>query len=414
LSETFEKQPETGGNYEPLGAGELLDHDDRGLRVRAGATTVEVAALAPDLFRVGMFPAGALPRYDSEGIAKEDWGTIEVSMQESEEELTLSTTAAIASVSLNPLRIRFADHSGRAFAADDEELGMGAVETPGADVFSEPLGSPVRLYKRREAGERYFGCGERTSGLEKTGTYQIFYNVDPPLGHTASFNNLYSSIPFTFSITNGKAHGLFFDNTHRVEFDLALEDENRAYYGAEGGAIVYYVFCGPTPREVVDRYTELTGRTPMPPLWTLGNQQCRYSYMNEEEVREVARGFRERDIPCDVIYLDIHYMEGYRVFTWNEDRFPDPRRLISDLREQGFRVVTIVDPGVKVDEYYSYTPRDGRGIFTARRAGARSTTTSFGPACAPSPTSPTPRRASGGERTRGFLPMPGWPGSGAT
>jgi alpha-glucosidase len=96
LSETFEKQPETGGNYEPLGAAELLDHDDRGLRVRAGATTVEVAALAPDLFRVGMFPAGALPRYDSEGIAKEDWGTIEVSMQESDEELTLSTTAAIA------------------------------------------------------------------------------------------------------------------------------------------------------------------------------------------------------------------------------------------------------------------------------------------------------------------------------
>ena len=124
---------------------------------------------------------------------------------------------------------------------------MGAVETPEADVFSEPLGSPVRLYKRREAGERYFGCGERTSGLEKTGSHQVFYNVDPPLGHTASFNNLYSSIPFTLSMANGKAHGLFFDNTHRVEFDLALESEDRAYYGAEGGAIVYYVFCGPTP-----------------------------------------------------------------------------------------------------------------------------------------------------------------------
>ena len=359
MSETYEKQPETGGNYEPLGTGELLDHDDRGLRVRAGSTTVEVTALAPDLFRVGMFPAGRPPRYDSEAIAKEEWETVEVSMQESDEELTLSTTAATARVSLHPLRVGFSDHSGRQFAVDDEELGMGAVETPGADIFSEPLGSPVRLYKKREEGERYFGCGERTSGLEKTGSHQVFYNVDPPLGHTASFNNLYSSIPFTFSMTNGKAHGLFFDNTHRVEFDLALEDEDRAYYGAEGGAIIYYVFCGPTPRDVVDRYTELTGRTPMPPMWSLGNQQCRYSYMNEEEVREVARGFRERDIPCDVIYLDIHYMDGFRVFTWNKERFPDPQRLISDLREQGFRVVTIVDPGVKVDENYSvYT--DGR------------------------------------------------------
>src|ERR671921_361033 len=131
LSETFEKQPETGGNYEPLGAGELLDHDDRGLRVRAGATTIEVAALAPDLFRVGMFPAGVLPRYDSEAIAKEDWGTIEVSMQESDEELTLSTALATASVSLNPLRIGFADSSGREFAVDDK-LPAGRIGEPDA------------------------------------------------------------------------------------------------------------------------------------------------------------------------------------------------------------------------------------------------------------------------------------------
>ncbi|MBD0253270.1 MAG: glycoside hydrolase family 31 protein [Rubrobacter sp.] len=370
MAETFEKRPRTGGDYAPLGTGELIDHDDRGLRVSAGSTTVEVAALAPDLFRVGMFPAGGPPRYDSEAIAKEDWEQVEVSMQETDEDLTLSTTQATARISLNPLRIGFADATGREFALDDAELGMGAVETPGADVFSEPFGSPVRLYKRRERGERYFGCGERTSGLEKTGSHQVFYNVDPPLGHTASFNNLYSSIPFTLSMVNGKAHGLFFDNTHRVEFDLALEDENRAYYGAEGGAIVYYVFCGPAPADVVGRYTELTGRTPMPPLWALGNQQCRYSYMNEEEVREIASGFRERDIPCDVIYLDIHYMDGYRVFTWNEDRFPDPQGLISDLSEQGFRVVTIVDPGVKVDENYSiYTEGRARDLYCKTRDG---------------------------------------------
>jgi alpha-glucosidase len=370
MAETFEKRPKTGGEYRPLGRGELLDHNDRSLRVKAGATTVEVTALAPDLFRVGMFPEGRPPRYDSEAIAKEEWEPVEVSMQESEEELTLSTTAATARISLQPLRVGFADPSGRTFAADDEELGVGVVETPGADVFSEPLGRPVRLYKKREAGERFFGCGERTSGLEKTGSHQVFYNVDPPLGHTAAFNNLYSSIPFSFSVTNGVAHGLFFDNTHKVEFDLALEDEGRAYYGAEGGNVVYYVFCGPTPRDVVGRYTELTGRTPMPPLWSLGNQQCRYSYMDEEEVRWVARGFRERDIPCDVIYLDIHYMDGYRVFTWNNDRFPDPEKLVSDLREQGFRVVTIVDPGVKIDENYPvYTSGRERDLYCKTREG---------------------------------------------
>ena len=370
MTETFERRPRTSGQYRPLGRGELLDHDDRSLRLKAGLTTVEVTALAPDLFRVGMFPDGRPPRYGSEAIAKGEWEPVEVSMQESEEELTLSTVAATARIALDPLRVAFADGSGRVFAADDEGLGMGAVETQGADVFSEPLGSPVRLYKRREPGERFFGCGERTSGLEKTGTHQVFYNVDPPIGHTASFNNLYTSIPFTLSMTNGLAHGLFFDNTHRVEFDLALEDENRAYYGAEGGTVVYYVFCGPTPRDVVDRYTELTGRTPMPPLWSLGNQQCRYSYMDEEEVRQVARGFRERDIPCDVIYLDIHYMDGFRVFTWDEDRFPDPQKLISDLREEGLRVVTIVDPGVKADETYPvYVEGRSRDLYCKTRDG---------------------------------------------
>jgi alpha-glucosidase len=363
MAEIFEKPPETGGRYEPLGAAQLLDHDDRSVRLRAGSTIVEIAALAPDLFRVGAFPEGRPPAYTSEAIAKETWEPVEASIEMSEETLTLSTSVT-ARVSLNPLRISFIDPSGHAFAADDEELGMGFVQQPGADVFSRPLGPRPRLYKRREEGERYFGCGERTSGLEKTGSYQIFWNVDPPLGHTASFNNLYTSIPFSFSITSGGAHGLLFDNPGRVEFDLALEDEGRAYYGAEGGNLIYYVFCGPTPAEVLARYTELTGRTPMPPLWALGNQQCRYSYMDEDEVREVASGFRERDIPCDVIYLDIHYMDGYRVFTWDGERFPDPAKLTSDLRDEGFRVVTIVDPGVKVDEDYPvYTEGRERDLY---------------------------------------------------
>ncbi len=369
MAQIFEKPPETGGRYEPLGAAQLLDHDDRSVRLRAGSTIVEIAALAPDLFRVGAFPEGRPPEYTSEAIAREDWEPVEASIEVSEETLTLSTSVA-ARVSLNPLRISFIDASGHTFAADDEELGMGFVRQPEADVFTRPLGSPPRLYKSREEGERYFGCGERTSGLEKTGSYQIFWNVDPPSGHTASFNNLYASIPFTLSLANGRAHGLFFDNTHRVECDLALENSERAYYGAEGGDLVYYVFCGPTPGDVLDRYTELTGRTPMPPLWSLGNQQCRYSYMDEDEVREVARGFRERDIPCDVIYLDIHYMDGYRVFTWNEERFPEPERLISDLREQGFRVVTIVDPGVKVDENYPvYVEGRERDVFCKKLDG---------------------------------------------
>src|SRR3712207_3475105 len=166
-----------GSNYEPLGAAELVDHDGRTTRLKAGSTIVEVSALAPDLFRVGAFPNGSPPRYDSEAIAKHDWDPVEVSMERSDGKLTLSTPAATAYISLDPLRVSFADASGRTLAADDEELGMGFSRRPDADVFTQPLGPAPRLYKRREEGERYFGCGERTSGLEKTGSYQIFWNV---------------------------------------------------------------------------------------------------------------------------------------------------------------------------------------------------------------------------------------------
>ena len=373
MAEIFETPPATGGDYQPLGVAELTDHDGRSVRLGVGRTTVEVTALAPNLFRVGMFPEGRTPSYDTEAIAKTDWEPVEAELREEDGVLTLSTGPTTARISLDPLRVSFLDRDGRGFAADDPELGMGAVVREGANVFSQPLGSPVRLYKKRESGERYFGCGERTSGLDKTGSSQIFWNVDPPEGHTASFNNLYTSIPFTLSLNEqrqGRAHGLFFDNTHRVEFDLAREREDRAYYGAEGGDLVYYVFAGPAPRDVLMRYTELTGRTPMPPLWSLGHQQCRWSYETAGEVEEIARIYREHDLPCDTLYLDIDYMDGYRVFTWDEARFPEPEKFIARLKERGFNVVTIVDPGVKVDETYSvYTEGRERGFYCQTAGG---------------------------------------------
>jgi alpha-glucosidase len=367
LAETYyAARPLSGGDYEPLGAAEFVGHDDRTLRLASGSAIVEVSALAPDLFRVGMFPGTRPPSYASEAIARDEWKSFETSMRDENDEITLSTPAACAHIRLDPLRLSFADLSGRTFAADDPELGMGTLSREDGDEF----GDPVQVYKHRAMGERYFGCGQRTSGLDKTGSYQVFRNVDPPMGHTASFNNLYTSTPFTLSLVDGKAHGIFFDNPARSDLDLAKDDPNLLRYGTQTGNLVYYVFCGPRPRKVVERYTELTGRTPMPPLWALGNQQCRWSYETGEEVREVAKQFRERDIPCDVIYLDIDYMDGFRVFTWDEMRFPNPEKLTSELREKGFRAITIVNPGVKVDENYPvYTDGRDRDLYCKTQEG---------------------------------------------
>ena len=362
MTETYDSILAPGADYEPLGAAKLADHDRNSVRFEVGSTTVEVMALAPDLFRVGMFADGRPPNYESPAIDKVGWEPVEVSMRGSDENLEIATTAATAHIALDPFRVSFTDSSGRTFAADDPDLGMGSVKLP--EDPSAPFGDPVGLHKKREEGERFFACGQRTGGLEKTGSRQNFWNTDPPMGHTDDHDNMYASTPFTLVMNHGFAWGLFFDNTHRVSFDLAKANTNRASYEARGGDLIYYVFCGPEPRSVVGRYTELTGRTPMPPKWSLGHQQCRYSYMSEEEVREIAGTFREKDIPCDVIHFDIDYMDGYRVFTWDTGNFPAPGKLISDLKEAGFHSVAIIDPGVKVDKNYeTYTEGLRRDLY---------------------------------------------------
>jgi alpha-glucosidase len=355
---------ETPTGYQALGAAEVLERGSAHVCLRAGSATVEVTALAPDLFRVGLFAHGRPRCYESEAVVTQEWnpGAVTITEDVGEEgtvSLSLTTAIATAHLSLNPLRIRFRDRGGRSFAADDEELGMGwfsapdpAAQLPLANVVGT-LGTPLRVYKQYQAGEHYFGCGERTGGLDKTGTHQLFWNVDPPPDPGALQNNLYVSIPFTLVLADGQAWGLFLDNPGRVEFDLAHEDARRCWFGTTTGDLVYYLFCGPSPEAVVGRYTELTGRTPLAPLWSLGNGQSRFSYETADEVRAIAQAFRERDIPCDTLYLDIDTLDGYRVFTWNRTNFPDPAGLLAELEEQGFHVVSIVDAGVKVDETYA-------------------------------------------------------------
>ncbi len=366
-------------DYQALGAATTIEIAASKVCLRADSATVEVTALAPDLFRVGFFPQGRSVDYSSVAVVSQDWQSGPVTIVEEADEVMLATSAATAHLSLDPLRIGFTDCTGRAFALDDPELGMGwftsSGEAPVVDLANQSgtLGMPVRVYKQHMAGEHYFGCGERTGELDKTGSQQIFWNIDPPRGHTALQNNLYVSIPFTLVLAEGQAWGFFLDSMTRVEFDLAHDAPQRAWFGASNGDLIYYVFCGPTPQDVLARYTDLTGHTPLPPLWALGNGQSRFSYETAEEVRQIAYSFRERDIPCDTLHFDIDTLDGYRVFTWNPIGFPDPEGLLAELREMGFHVVSIVDAGVKVDEHYSvYTEGKARDLFVEERLNCTS------------------------------------------
>ncbi|GAA0093540.1 glycoside hydrolase family 31 protein [Clostridium perfringens] len=215
----------------------------------------------------------------------------------------------------------------------------------------------------------YYGLGEKGGDLNKKGCYTENFNTDDPETDDDSIT-YYKTIPFYVALKEESTYGIFFDNSFRSYFDMGKEMGDRIFFGAIGGQIQYYFIPGENIKEVVKNYTALTGRMEMPPLWSLGYQQCRFSYFSQEEVRELVKTFEEKDIPLDVVYLDIDYMDGFRVMTFKTPNFDDAAGLISDLKEKGIRTITIIDPGVKVDEEYDVFKRGKEGNhFTKKLDG---------------------------------------------
>jgi len=215
----------------------------------------------------------------------------------------------------------------------------------------------------------YYGLGEKTGFLDKRGERYEMWNSDVYAPHVPEIEALYQSIPYLLVHEPRGAYGIFLDNPGRSCFDMRGEPDAFTIR-TETGPFDYYWIAGPQLKDVVRRYTSLTGRMKLPPVWALGYHQSRYSYMTQDEVLRLARTFREKKIPCDAIYLDIHYMDGYRVFTFDPERFPDPKAMIAELKALGFRVVPIVDPGVKLDPGYRvYDEGAAEGMFCRKTDG---------------------------------------------
>lgn len=224
----------------------------------------------------------------------------------------------------------------------------------------------VLLRWRIPPDAHFYGLGERAAPLDLRGGVYVHWNTDPRT-YGPGDDPLYLCVPFLLTLhSDGRtAGGLLLGNSTRSRWDLGKADPNTVTIEIEDTAVEYTVFYAPTVSQILERFTEETGRHPLFPRWALGYHQCRWSYYPEERIRRLARDFRETyRVPCDGIHLDIHYMDGYRVFTWDTQRFPDPARLIADLHAQGFKVVTIIDPGVKADRNYRVF-QDGRarGMF---------------------------------------------------
>lgn len=301
--------------------------------------TVAVSVLAPEIVRVRYAPGPALGRDFSYAVVRRDFGDPRAAFEVGPERSVITTSALRVTLEHAPFRVAFADARGVSLDADDRERGVVSV-----------AGS-VKAWKRLRDDEHVYGFGEKTGQLDKRGwklggyAYTM-WNSDT-YAYDASTDPIYASVPFYMVLRAGRAHGVFLDNTHRSHFDVGRELAGLLAFGAAGGELDYYFIDGPSPKQVLERYAALTGRMPLPPRWALGYHQCRYSYYPESRVRFIADNFRERRIPADVLWLDIHYQDAYKPFTWHPGRFPDPKKLIADLAAQGFRVVTIVDPHPK-------------------------------------------------------------------
>ena len=339
--------------------GPVVPSQPTGNQITLGSSQalVSITALASDLVRVRMTPGARFGPDYSYAVIKTDWPELRVEFSGSGNARVVRTPELEVRLQFAPFRISFYDRSGHLIAKDADRLGMAWD------------GARVHCWKWMPSDEQYFGLGEKSGQLEKRGHAYVMWNTDA-YGWGNSTDPLYESVPFFIGLRGGRAYGLFFDNTWRSSFDMGVEAPDQYSFGAEGGELNYYFFYGPDPKKVIQRYTELVGRMPLPARWAIGYHQSRYSYYPESCVRFIADNFRQRQIPCDALFLDIDYMDGYRVFTWDKSRFPDPRRLLADLRKQGFKVVTIIDPGIKVDpNYRAYAQGVAEGNFVKKPDG---------------------------------------------
>lgn len=204
---------------------------------------------------------------------------------------------------------------------------------------------------RREA--RCYGLGERYSSLNLRGAMHTLSTTDTSLDQHESVDAMYIAIPFLIVQDGADAYGLFLDSPapQRWDLDSGLINEGGIVLYSRRGWSLYGFGPAPLP-SIVAAYTGLTGRHELPPLWSLGHQQSRWSYPDQETALAISEEFRRRNIPCDTIVLDIDYMDDYRVFTTSLERFPDFQAMVEQLNQNKFKVVTIVDPGVKKDSKY--------------------------------------------------------------
>lgn len=315
---------------------------DNGLIIQTDNCTLHIRLHDHNVVRF-CYKRGNEPLRDfSYSVSGKEPEKINFEVTESKTQLRLQTESLIIDIEKVPIRISIYNLDGQLINGDDRELGVSWI------------GTEITAYKQLLEGERFIGLGEKTGHLNRRGKAYTNWNTDN-FAYSIEADPLYCSTPFYIGIHKNGCYGIFFDNSHRTMFNFGASNHRFSSFGAEDGDMNYYFMYSPNNQisELLNMYGRLTGFINLPPIWSLGFQQCRYSYYPENNVRTLAQKFRDNDIPCDMLYLDIHYMDKYKVFTWDNERFPNPKALLHDLDKMNFKLALIFNPGIKAEAGYA-------------------------------------------------------------
>jgi alpha-glucosidase len=370
--------------YAPLGAASAPSRTERGILLNVGEERFRVDVIRADVLKLAISQGGRFDEQPTFAVSATPREAAGFEIDESADSVTLRTSALRLVITKRAFGLSAYRTDGNVIFEDEQdEAGQsrGFLQLNDHFVVSRGMGLHDPVY----------GLGQKTGRSNRRGRKLVLWNTDilaPGVlqqqrvfeadtelrGTDPKFDPYYTSIPFFYharSSADGdvKIAGFFIDNGYKAIFDFT--ERNRYRYLFCGGQYTEYVFAGPDVPDILEAYTALTGRMQPPPLWSLGHHQCRWKDYSQDEFLQIGRQYRERKLPCDSLWLDIGYMDEYRVYTWSKQRFPDVPKLMQAAAADGFKVVTIVDPGVKFDPGYAvFDEGRAKGVFCKTEQGS--------------------------------------------
>jgi alpha-glucosidase len=332
-----------------LGNATEIAKESQRILIKTTNGNAQIRFYSPTAIRIQITKQASFDEFSYAVIAKPVDGIFKVT--ETPVALTLTTDSCKLVVTKSPVRFSLQTLNGTVLNEDENAFG------------TNWIGEEITTYKKMQEDEKFIGLGEKTGNLNRRGEGYTNWNTDF-FAYPSGGDPIYATIPFYIGLHHQKVYGLFMDNTFKSHFNFGASNNRFSSFTAESGEMNYYLFANTSVAGIIKSYSDLTGRMEMPSLWSIGFQQCRYSYYPDKEVITLAKTFRDKKIPADVIYFDIHYMDKYKIFTWDNNRFPQPKKMLDELEGMGFKNVVIVDPGIKVeDKYKAYEEGKAQDLF---------------------------------------------------